>query len=85
MTPIMPDYLVHRTLHERSSELMKYHCTSVWYYDEKEKAIVICTNRPGLWIGLHGTDSKNLENEINEILTKRNKEQIHIKVIECDS
>lgn len=85
MTKFVPHPLINSILRKRSAELRKYQCYSTWYYEKDNKNIVICTTKPGYWIGLHGNDVTELKREINECLAKYNIEQVNIKFIECAS
>ena len=78
-------YLVSSFIRKRSFELRKLKCYSVWYYNEPERSIVICTTRPGLWIGYYGKDLDELRNGINEKLALYKMEPVTIKLIECYS
>lgn len=85
MTKFIPHSQINAILRKRSAELRKHHCYSTWYFDDENDTIVICTTRPGLWIGRLGVDIYNLKNEINEIATKRRLNPISIGFIECES
>ena len=85
MTPFMPHTFVHKILHDESAKLRKYHCYSVWYYDENRKEIIICTTRPGLWIGRNGANTEKIQSDVNKILNEHNIDEIKISYIECQS
>ena len=85
MTRYLPHPEMNNILKKRSAELRKQHCYSTWYYDEDDNDIVICTTRPGLWIGRRGEDVANLKKEINEIAIKHHIEPVKIALIECNS
>ena len=54
-------------------------CKSVWYWDSEETAVVICTERPGFWIGLQGNDDQQLRAELSNIFG----DVVKTKYIEC--
>lgn len=81
----MPHPIINRILRKKSSELRKYSCYSVWYYEGETREIIICTTRPGLWIGLHGADVDELRKEINESIKEYELDPISIAFIECES
>lgn len=85
MTKFMPHPEVNRIIKKRSSELRKFKCYSTWYYDEEKRKIVICTTRPGLWIGIYGIDVRELTRDINLVLFQHKKDPITISFIECES
>ena len=85
MTKFLPRPEMNNILKKRSAELRKHHCYSTWYYEEKNNEIVICTTRPGLWIGMLGKDVADLKEKINEVAIKHHREPVKISFIECNS
>ena len=72
-------YKVQKILHGYCSKIEKISgAKSMWYYDSDNKSLVICSTRPGLWIGYHGEDVETLRNKLAEVGFSDN-----IKFIEC--
>ena len=71
MTRYLPCYQATKLLREKSKLLRKEcNCLSLWYYDDENNDIVICTNMPGLWIGKGGKDVNDLLIFINDEMKK---------------
>ena len=85
MTKYLPHPEMNNILTKRRAELRTQHCYSTWYYDEDDNDIVICTTRPGLWIGMLGKDVTDLKEKINEVAIKHHIEPVKIALIECNS
>ena len=85
MTRYLPHPEMNSILAKRSAELRKQHCYSTWYYDEDDNDIVICTTRPGLWIGMLGKDVADLKERLNEVAIKHHIDPVKIALIECNS
>ena len=70
---------VQKILRGYSSKIEKFSkAKSMWYYDIDDKSLVICTTRPGLWIGYHGKGVEILRNKLAEVGFSDN-----VKFIEC--
>jgi len=74
----MPDYRIQKILQDRSAELRKCsnRITSMWYFDDETNTIMICSNRPGLWIGKFGEDINNLKDSVNKVIDAINERQL---------
>ena len=84
-TKYLPHSEMNNILKNRSAELRKHHCYSTWYYDKDDNDIVICTTRPGLWLGMLGKDVANLKDKLDEVAVKYHIEPVKISFIECNS
>lgn len=63
---------VSRLLRDYSKEFRKKHCYSMWYFDKENNKIVICSTRPGFWIGRMGETINKLTGQCNELIHKYN-------------
>ena len=94
-TSHMPVYRIKEILIEKSRNLRKTsHTYSMFFYDDESNTITICTNRPGFWIGVGGTEIENLKEECRNAIRRHNgfqkhdeliiPENINIDFIECE-
>lgn len=47
------------------------HVHSLWYFDD-DGELVICTDKPGVWIGKAGKDIDQLKGDLNVAIANRN-------------
>ena len=73
MTKYHPVYEVNKIIKGYAVKYNKCicHVHSLWYFDD-DGELVICTDKPGVWIGKAGKDIEQLKNELNAAITKRN-------------
>lgn len=95
LTRYMPTVQIRNLLIEKSRSLRKSSKTySMFFYNDDTNTIIICTNRPGVWIGIAGTEVDNLKMQCRELIVKHNRHQtaeefkipenINISFIECE-
>ena len=97
-TPYMPIPEINTILKRRNIEintiLKRRNILAMWYFEKETNTIVICTTRPGYWIGKAGVDHEKLLADINKVIDDKNEllishgydnlyDNVNIKYIEC--
>lgn len=61
LTPYMSVPRIHRIITKKSQELrINYKVRSMFFFDQDDNMIYICTTKPGFWIGKMGKDVADL-------------------------
>ena len=45
------------------------HVHSLWYFNDERTELIICTDKPGIWVGKAGKDIAQLAEDLNKVTT----------------
>lgn len=72
-TPYMAVPYIKRIISKKAQELrINYKVRSMFFFDNDNNMIYICTNYPGYWIGKNGRDVEDLGNHCNAAIDRYN-------------